>query len=176
MVWKQILGFEGKYEVSENATVRSLLQYKCGKYVDRACPKIMTQFLSKAGSYPIVSLRKIVDGKSTMFTKKVHVLFCRAFLPNPENKKFINHKNGIKTDNRIENLEWVTSSENNLHAIRTGLRSPRKGRSPKAMFSDDQVREIRLSVLCAYEICKTYNCSNQTIRKIRSRRYYKDIK
>ena len=50
--------------------------------------------------------------------KGVHVLVGLAFIPNPEEKPEINHKNGIRNDNRVENLEWVTTSENNLHRRR----------------------------------------------------------
>lgn len=62
-----------------------------------------------------VAISMWVDGKE--IKKSLHVLLATAFIPNPENKKYINHKNGIRNDNRLENIEWCTQSENIRHCI-----------------------------------------------------------
>lgn len=67
--------------------------------------------------YARVALYK--DGKA--WSKSVHRLVAEAFLPNPENKPQVNHKDGNKLNNNVDNLEWVTGSENIQHALRTGL-------------------------------------------------------
>ena len=74
--------------------------------------RLITERLNKKG-YKIVNLS--IDGKCKTFS--VHRLIAQAYIPNPDNLPTINHKNGVKTDNRIENLEWVTFSENTTHAV-----------------------------------------------------------
>lgn len=79
---------------------------------------------------------------------KVHQLVSRMFIPNPENKETINHKNGNKHDNRVDNLEWNTKSENNINAYAIGLKNNKGSANGRSLLTEQQVLEIR-------KICKT---------------------
>lgn len=87
--------------------------------------RIMKTRIDKYG-YENVSLKKI---KSCPMT--VHRIIAKHFIPNPENKPQVNHINGIKTDNRIENLEWCTVQENITHSVQNGLKGTTKGQKRK---------------------------------------------
>lgn len=100
-VWRDVPGYAGRYQASSQGRIRSR---------ERG---LLSPFLSRDG-YLVVTVRK--EGRR--YGTGVHRLIAAAFIPNPENKPQINHKNGNRVDNNPENLEWVTCSENNLHRRR----------------------------------------------------------
>lgn len=110
-IWKDIKGYENQYQISNLGNIRALSRKGKRKGVER-----MKTTISNWG-YPIISIWK--NNKPKTFS--VHRLVAETFIDNPNNKAEVNHKNGIKTDNRVENLEWVTREENIQHAYDTGL-------------------------------------------------------
>lgn len=109
-IWLPVVGHKGRYEVSNLWNVKSL------NYNRRWYERVMKPTLISSG---YLWLRMPVDWKWN--TTSVHSLVAQAFISNPENKRTVNHINWIKTDNRVENLEWNTYKENIQHAFRTWL-------------------------------------------------------
>lgn len=119
-VWKPINGFEGIYEVSNKG------------YIRNAKGRLLKRFIIPQG-YLMVEL--FHNYKRTH--ARVNRLVAEAFLPNPDNKPEVNHKNGDKLDNRVENLEWTTKSENMIHAYRSGLQTKGKHTIRKVACLED---------------------------------------
>ena len=108
IIWKPIVGYENLYNISNTGKIVSLHK--------RHFYKKISQRIDRAG-YLTVRLSK--NGKIS--TQYIHRLLAFAFVDNVEGKLFVNHRNGKKLDNSIQNLEWVTHSENMQHAYKTGL-------------------------------------------------------
>ncbi len=141
--WTKLQLIGNDYEVSNLGNIRSI-----GRYVERNNPKntsiktkyyyeskIIKPHLTKNG-YHRLGLRV----NMCKYNFSVHRLVALAFIPNIENKEQVNHINGIKTDNRVENLEWCSNYENYIHSVKNG----KQNNSHKLHSKTNAVRNISI--------------------------------
>lgn len=128
-------------------------------------------------------IRATIDGHDAY----MHRLVAEAFCENPKNYREVNHKDGDKTNNRAENLEWCTRSGNNRHAFQTGLRDyeelrvmarsegAQEARRRRRKLTEEQVREIRLSKETDTTLSRIYGLHRGAIYSIRKGLSYKEV-
>lgn len=146
-IWKDIAGYEGLYQVSNFGRVKSL-----GNKSNHKGAIILKQ--SDVQGYMCVGIRR--DNGSKMV--KVHRLVALAFIPNPECKTQINHKDGDKHNNVVSNLEWVTCAENIAHAEKTGLRNHPEGIDPRS-------KKVKQIDVLSGEVVAVYESMHQMARE-----------
>lgn len=145
-IWKDVVGYEGIYEVSNKGRIKSK---HYGKKV----------FLKTQKTYDgYITTKLSIGGNSKRCS--LHRLVAIAFLGNPENKPQVNHKDGNKLNNYMDNLEWVTAQENVIHAWKTGL----KGNT--VYFFEKEIVEDYKKGMISTELTKKYKTSWVAIRKL----------
>lgn len=176
-IWKSIKGHEGIYSVSSFGRVRSEFRVicRCNGYRQTIREKILRFSLTKCG-YASIPL----SGKNF----RVHRLVAEAFIPNPDNKETVNHIDGVKLNNRLENLEWATRSEQSIHAIEMGLHKPppsKKGEEhSQSKITEFIVMEMvedwnNYKVKNLDDLCNKYKLSKGYISVIFSRKCWKHL-
>lgn len=154
-IWKDVPGYEGYYQASNFGRIKSLekiVKHNCGG-PKKLNERILNGTISSFG-YIRVDLSK--EGKSRRFA--VHRIIAETFLGKSD--LIVNHIDGVKTNNNIENLEYVTTQENTAHAVRIGLIKNNSKINKKAIIKDYQ-NGCRLRFLE-----KKYNTSHHEIRKM----------
>lgn len=156
-IFKSIIGYEGVYEISNLGNVKSLNTNKILK-----------------GSFDNQFYKRVCFIGNKQY--KIHRLVALAFIPNPYNKPQVNHINGIKNDNRAENLEWCTGLENMQHAYNNNLVPLMKGENNgRAKLTETQILEIRNSTDTVKKLSYIYNVSTSLLYQIRLNKAWKHI-
>ncbi|TYS91926.1 NUMOD4 domain-containing protein [Rossellomorea aquimaris] len=175
LVWKPVGGYEGFYEVSSSGDIRGV--ERVTTHGRRIKSKLRKLYIGNHG-YKFTMLNK--DGKQKSLT--VHRLVANAFIPNPENKGDVNHIDGNKMNNSVDNLEWLTRSENIRHAHKLGLNTFVGAKGEKhhnSKLTESRVKEIKILISRGKsnkEISEIFNIKTYIISNIRNGRNWKHVK
>jgi hypothetical protein len=175
-IWRDIEGFEGKYQISNLGDVKSLKRkvfYKNG-VIREIKEKKLKPVLDSYG-YLIVCLHnEDYNGNKFHKNKKIHRLVCENFYLKDEERLGVNHINCIKTDNRLKNLEFVSSKENSVHASKNGLL---KNMFVSNKLTKEQAFKIKYDSkeFSTRFLSEKYNVSYGTIYAIRNNLNWKEL-
>jgi len=158
-IWLPLAGYENLYLISTEgqvkSTARDITSTKGVRYFLKE--RNMSVTIDRRSGYPVVKLTKGPKYGS----QYLHRLMAITFIPNPGNKPIVNHINGNKLDFRLENLEWVTRSENHLHALKTGLcKKPSENRTKVFNICTNQ------EFPSMHDAARYYQYNYETIKKM----------
>ncbi len=156
-IWKDIIEYEGHYQISNMGRVKSLERIFISQ--NNAIMPIKEKILK--GGYMTAGYKSVVLCKNKIQKSfSIHRLVAIAFIPNPENKPQVNHKNGIRDDNREVNLDWMTNSENGLHSYKYLGR-----KSPKAMLGKSGALHNRSKTIYKFSMDGKFLTTYESVRE-----------
>jgi len=171
--WKYIIGYEGLYQISNVGRIASCDRIRNDGNFYSGCIRKLDMTLS---GYLRIGLTNWIGERKRYSVAR---LVAIHFIPNPENKPQVNHINGDKLDNRVENLEWCTSKENIRHAFENGLKVSKVGENQnlaKLTNSDiDYIRYLLSTNTAQREIARIFNVSDALISLIKHNKLWKHI-
>lgn len=153
--WKDIVGYENEYQINQFGEIRTLKDSPKLKKYDVLKPQI-----SKSNGYVYQMLYK--NGKEKLL--RVHRLVAMAFLPNPNNLPQVNHKDGNKQNNSVDNLEWCEQSDNMKHAYKNGLQIPSENQR-KAIINTNKLKQKKVCQIKDGEIINTFSGISEASRQ-----------
>jgi len=175
-IWKDIEGYNKIYQVSNLGRVRSLdrkiFNNGNGAWCNQKGKVLKPN--TDSGGYPYVGLYDVNNKRTS--SVKVHRLVAFAFCGGYEEGLEVNHINGIRNDNRAENLEWVTRSGNSRHRFKLGYRMPSGERNPASKLKNEHLPIIYTLYDCGVSqktIAKAFDVSQGTISNIITNKHYK---
>lgn len=173
-IWKQIKGYEGLYEISSLAKVKSISRLRTGGN-NAIRERIMKPYLSRTGYHKVVLSKNKQDKHIS-----VHRLIALVFVGEPPTDKHeVNHIDGNKLNNSIDNLEWVTRSQNLSHAYKLGLKVGNIGeKNNTTKLSESDVLEIKRLITKGVGVSKiaiNYKVTHSTISAIKNKRNWKHL-
>lgn len=153
--WKDIVGYENEYQINQFGEIRTLKDSPKLKKYDVLKPQI-----SKRNGYVYQMLYK--NGKEKLL--RVHRLVAMVFLPNPNNLPQVNHKDGNKQNNSVDNLEWCEQSDNMKHAYKNRLQIPSENQR-KAIINTNKLKQKKVCQIKDGEIINTFSGISEASRQ-----------
>ena len=153
--WKDIVGYENEYQINQFGEIRTLKDSPKLKKYDVLKPQT-----SKRNGYVYQMLYK--NGKEKLF--RVHRLVAMAFLPNPNNLPQVNHKDGNKQNNSVDNLEWCEQSDNMKHAYKNGLQIPSENQR-KSIINTNKLKQKKVCQIKDGKIINTFSGISEASRQ-----------
>ena len=172
--WRDVKGYEGLYQISNCGRIKSLERYRKFKMSESRVRRYKTAIIKGVrNSNRYIQINLCKDGVNKIY--HTHVLVATYFIKKIIGKYYVNHKDGDKSNPIHYNLEWNTSSENAIHAIRTGLAGGVGESNSNSKLKESEVKDIFISNLTITELSKVYNVTIQCIYLIKKRKNWKQV-